>query len=401
MKANLANLIRPNNLDDFVCDKNKKFLFKSIIDNHDFRSFIFYGKPGTGKTTISYILAYALNATFDYFNAAIDKKEDLMVKLKNNDILIIDEIHRLNKDKQDILLPYLENDMITIYATTTENPYFKINPALRSRCSIIEINKPSNHDLEIVLSKIVKKDNIENKISQEIIEYLAIQANGDFRNAINNLELVMLLYKNKDLTLEEIKTVIPSLQFASDEKNDNHYDYLSAFHKSLRGSDCDAALYWATIIIKSGDFDGLFRRMICATYEDVGIANPNLAQQVMLAIEAYERLGLPEGYLPISNAIINICLSPKSNSAYLAISKARTLIEQGKIYDVPIHLKDAHYASASKLGHGIDYKYPHDYLNHYVKQNYLPEQLLNEKIYTSQNIGYEAKLKEYWEKIKK
>jgi len=243
MNKNLANLIRPNNLRGFICDNNLKIIFENIIKNNDLRSFIFYGPPGVGKTTISYILANSLNVSYTYFNAAIDKKDDLIHKLKLNKILIIDEIHRLNKDKQDILLPYLENDLITVYATTTENPYFKINPALRSRSSIIELKKPTKEQLIKYLENI-NNSKFNLNLDKKIYEYLALQSGLDFRVAINNLDLVNKLSKNKNLEIKDIQNIIPSIQFSSDKNGDNHYDYLSAFHKSLRGSDADAALYY-------------------------------------------------------------------------------------------------------------------------------------------------------------
>ena len=243
MNKNLANLIRPNNLRDFICDNNLKIIFENIIKNNDLRSFIFYGPPGVGKTTISYILANSLNVSYTYFNAAIDKKDDLIHKLKLNKILIIDEIHRLNKDKQNILLPYLENDLITVYATTTENPYFKINPALRSRSSIIELKKPTKEQLIKYLENI-NNSKFDLNLDKKIYEYLALQSGLDFRVAINNLDLVNKLSKNKHLEIKDIQNIIPSIQFSSDKDGDNHYDYLSAFHKSLRGSDADAALLW-------------------------------------------------------------------------------------------------------------------------------------------------------------
>ncbi|MCV3753280.1 replication-associated recombination protein A [Mycoplasma enhydrae] len=399
MKANLANLLRPLKLDNFVCSTEKKQLFESIIENKDFSSFIFYGKPGTGKTTIANILAYSINASYDYFNAAIDRKDDLLIKIKNNDILIIDEIHRLNKDKQDILLPYLENDKITIYATTTENPYFKINPALRSRCHIIELESPSKNVIVNQLNKIAIEKNIKWLEDKKNQEFIAVQSNSDFRSAINNVELINKLFTKGSITLETIKNIIPSIKFYSDNDGDGHYDLLSAFHKSLRGSDPDAALYWGLLILKTGDVDGLFRRMLCATYEDVGLANVNLGHQVLNAIEAFERLGLPEGYLPIGFAILNIALSPKSNSNYLAINRVKKLLEQGKIYEPPIHLKDAHYKSASQLGRGVGYKYPHDFDKNFVEQQYLPNELKNTSFFEYQNQGMEIKIKEYWKSI--
>ncbi|TPE57080.1 replication-associated recombination protein A [[Mycoplasma] falconis] len=400
MKSNLANLARPKRLKDFICDKYQRYLFEEIIQNNDLRSFIFYGTPGVGKTTIAYILAEELGVSYGYFNAATSDKKELVYLLDTCTILIIDEVHRLNKDKQDILLPFLENDKITVYATTTENPYHKLNPALRSRCSIINLQKPDSE----TIAKRLKEISLENNYNihdDKIFDFIAKQASGDFRSSINNLELVGILSTKKEIELSELKKIMPSVQFMSDQNGDAHYDYLSAFHKSLRGSDVDAALYWGFLIIKSGDFDGLFRRMICAAYEDVGMAKPSLPVEVHTAILSFERLGMPEGYLPIANAIINICLSPKSNSAYLAAQKVMSTLDQGGIYEVPKHLKDAHYKSAAKLGNGIGYLYPHNYKNHYIKQRYLPFALGEETFYEPQNLGYEKKINEYLEQLKK
>ncbi|MDP4042731.1 replication-associated recombination protein A [Mycoplasmopsis arginini] len=400
MKINLANQLRPTTLDNFICSDSKRKLFESIIKNKDYSSFIFYGKPGCGKTTIANILANEINGNYDFFNAAIDKKEDLLIKIKNNDILIIDEIHRLNKDKQDILLPYLEDGFITIYATTTENPYFKLNPALRSRAHIIEMDLPSLNDIKIRLSEIAKKEEMLWLENTDIQTFIAKQANGDFRSAINIVELISKLQNSKDITLDTIKKIIPSINFVSDKDGDNHYDLLSAFHKSLRGSDPDAALYWGLLILKSGNTDDLFRRMLCASYEDVGLANPMVGVQTLSAIEAFERLGLPEGYLSIGFAILNIALSPKSNSSYLAIEATKRILDSNFIFQPPNHLKDAHYSSAIKLNRGINYKYPHNFPNNWIEQQYLPSEIKSQEIYTYQNQGWEKKIKEYWNKIK-
>ncbi|ENY53776.1 replication-associated recombination protein A [Metamycoplasma alkalescens] len=401
MKINLASQLRPNNLDDFICSEAKKKLFQAIITNKDYSSFIFYGKPGTGKSTIANILANAINANYDLFNAAIDKKEDLIIKIKNNDILIIDEIHRLNKDKQDILLPYLEDGLITIYATTTENPYFKLNPALRSRAHIIEMDLPSKKDIKNKLKEIANTLNLNWLKKETLQDFIATQANQDFRAAINIVELINKLNFEKEITLEEIKEIIPTINFFSDKNGDNHYDLLSAFHKSLRGSDPDASLYWGFLILKSGNVDDLFRRMLAVAYEDIGLANPMVGMQTLAAIQTFERLGLPEGNLPIGFAILNLALSPKSNSSYLAIKNTNKILDANLIYEPPLHLKDAHYKSAYKLGRGINYKYAHDYLNNWVKQQYLPNELNNFVAYEFQNQGWEKKIKEYWEKIKK
>ncbi|MDD1359193.1 replication-associated recombination protein A [Metamycoplasma hyosynoviae] len=398
---NLANKLRPNSLEDFVCSPEHKILFENIIKNKNTSSFIFFGLPGVGKTTISFILAKAMKKSFDYFNAANETKENLITKLKNNEILIIDEIHRLNKDKQDILLYYLENSLIIVYATTTENPYFKVNPALRSRSFLIELKKPMQGQIKPLLKKYADSLKIKNKIDDEIYDYLELQSGFDWRVALNNFGLILTFSETKKIDLETVKKIIPALQFASDKDGENHYNYLSAFHKSLRGSDPDASLYYGFLLAKANDFDGLFRRMLCASYEDVGLANPHLATDVLAAIQAFERLGMPEGYLPIGYAILAIALSPKSNSVYKASSSAMQDIDSGKIYDVPNYLKDGHYKSAGKLNRGIGYKYPHDYPNHYISQTYLPRELKEKKYYNFNDKveGYEVKIKEYWKKV--
>ncbi|MGX9389102.1 AAA family ATPase [Mycoplasma sp. 327] len=398
MKLNLSNQLRPNNLDDFVCSKIKRNLFNSIIKNKDLSSFIFYGKPGCGKTTIASILANQMNVNYDFFNAAIDKKDDLLTKIKNNDILIIDELHRLNKDKQDILLPYLEDGFITIYATTTENPYFKIQPALRSRTHIIEMDFPTQQDIKKRLQQISIQMKFDWLKNVEIQDFIATQANGDFRGAINIVDLISKLSTSDNITLGKIKELVPSINFASDNNADNHYDLLSAFHKSLRGSDPDAALYWGLLILKTGDTSDLFRRMLCAAYEDVGLANPMVGPQTLAAIESFERLGLPEGYLPIGFAILNISLSPKSNSGYLAIQQTKKILERNLIYQPPYYLKEFNLSASFKKE---KYKYPHDYPYHWVQQQYLPNELINLKTYEYQGQGWEKKVKQYWEIVKK
>ena len=291
-----------------------------------------------------------------------------------------------------------------MYATTTENPYFKINPALRSRMLIVELKKPSHDEILEALKNTLTSNaaELEKYITNDILEHIAMQSGLDYRCALNNLELVCTLFsRNKNLKLDDIKSFLPSIQFAADKNGEEHYNYLSAFHKSLRGSDPDASLYYGFLIVKSGDFDGLFRRMLCATYEDVGLANVHLSAAINSAISAFERLGMPEGYLPIAYAILQIALSPKSNSAYLAASQVQRDLENGLIYDTPAFLKDSHYKSAKKLGRGNEYKYPHDYPNHYIKQKYLPNELNdNNRYYNYQLQGYEAKINEYWKIIK-
>ncbi|QJG67161.1 AAA family ATPase [Mycoplasma phocoenae] len=398
----LASKQRPNNIDDLLLEKPLINLFKKIIDSKDKRSFIFFGTPGTGKTTISLILAKEIsNNQYGVFNAATDSKQMLTTLIEKYSFIVIDEIHRLNKDKQDILLPSVENSALTIYATTTENPFFKVNPALRSRTNIIELKKPSTHALAQYLKNIVDSQNLFQYESNNIFDFFAKQANHDFRIAINNLDLISKIYTANNVTIEDLKIILPSTNIQIDQSGDDYYNLLSAFHKSMRGSDVDASLYYGFQLYKSEQFDSMFRRMICASYEDVGLAKPSVALDTVNAINAFERLGVAEGYLPIGFAIVNIALAPKSNSTFTATKKAINFIEAGNNYSVPLHLKDSHYASASKLKRGLGYKYPHDFENNWVKQKYLPEQCKNIWFYGEQINGYEYKIYEYWKKIKK
>ncbi|MEA4190874.1 MULTISPECIES: replication-associated recombination protein A [unclassified Mycoplasma] len=398
---NLANLIRPTKLEDIVGQKHVVKLLEKVIANKITTSFIFFGESGTGKTTSAMILANQLGLKYDLFNASVDNKDKLINILKNNDVIIIDEIHRLNKDKQDILLSYLEFDKIIVYATTTENPYFKVVPALRSRMQIVQFFKISEDEIAEKLNQIVKESFPNYLISMDVLKNLARFSSGDLRLSINNLHMLILCSDpGVEITKEQLKQVIPNINFYSDLNSSAHYNNLSAFHKSLRGSDVNAALYYGMLILKSGDVDGLFRRMICASYEDIGHASPNVNLRVLNAIEAFERLGMPEGKLPIAFAIIDIALAPKSNSTYIAIENTEQILDSGQIYQIPKHLRDSHYASAAKLGDGIDYKYPHNYWNNYVNQQYLPKELSKAEFYFAGLNENEQKYKKYWQKIK-
>ncbi|MEA4162575.1 replication-associated recombination protein A [Mycoplasma sp. 4404] len=398
---NLANLIRPTKLEDIVGQKHVVKLLEKVIANKITTSFIFFGESGTGKTTSAMILANQLGLKYDLFNASVDNKDKLINILKNNDVIIIDEIHRLNKDKQDILLSYLEFDKIIVYATTTENPYFKVVPALRSRMQIVQFFKISEDEIAEKLNQIVKESFPNYLISMDVLKNLARFSSGDLRLSINNLHMLILCSDpGVEITKEQLKQVIPNINFYSDLNSSAHYNNLSAFHKSLRGSDVNAALYYGMLILKSGDVDGLFRRMICASYEDIGHASPNVSLRVLNAIEAFERLGMPEGKLPIAFAIIDIALAPKSNSTYIAIENTEQILDSGQIYQIPKHLRDSHYASAVKLGDGVDYKYPHNYWNNYVNQQYLPKELSKAEFYFAGLNENEQKYKKYWQKIK-
>ncbi|WP_425411709.1 replication-associated recombination protein A [Mycoplasma buteonis] len=347
-------------------------------------------------------LAKDLNLSYGYFNASVDSKADLLKVLETKEVVIVDEIHRLNKDKQDILLSYLEFDKIIVYATTTENPYFKVNPALRSRMQILQFYKLTENEIVKGLRNILVKNYPKINISDERLLDLARFSAGDFRLSINNLQMLSFLENdNEEVTQQDLKTIIPNINFYSDKDASAHYNNLSAFHKSLRGSDVDASLYYGFLILRTGDVDSLFRRMLCVAYEDVGLASANVALRVLNAIESFERLGLPEGKLAISNAIIDLALAPKSNSAYEAMQQVEAVLDNGQIYEIPKHLKDAHYKSATKLGDGIGYKYPHDNKQtHYIEQQYLPKKLLNTKFYVPANNNFEKGYEEYWNKIK-
>ncbi|UUD35147.1 replication-associated recombination protein A [Mycoplasmopsis caviae] len=392
---NLANEIRPKKLDDIVGQKNVVTLLKEIVKNNATTSFIFFGESGTGKSSAAFALANDLKLRNGYFNATINNKNDLIKIIESNDIIIIDEIHRLNKDKQDILLSYLEFDKIIVYATTTENPYFRINPALRSRMQILQFTKLSEEDIMIGLKKIINTYYPKFKIKDNILKILIKNSAGDYRSCINNLQILTLLNKDKEVNEEDLKTLIPNINFYSDRESSAHYNNLSAFHKSLRGSDVDAALYYGALILKTGDYLGLFRRLTAATYEDVGLADPNLPMRVEAAFSAVERLGFPEAYLPLYYIIISVAIAPKSNSVYKAISKVEPFIDQGNIYEIPKHLKDAHYKSAQKLGDGLGYKYPHDFPNHWVKQDYMPKNIADKKFFTPSSNDSPNLLKYY------
>ncbi|EIN14892.1 ATPase, AAA family [Mycoplasmopsis agalactiae 14628] len=396
---NLANELRPKTLDDIIGQKSVVELLKRVASDKIYSSFIFFGESGTGKTSAAVALANDLGLKYDYFNASVNSKAELVKMLADNDVLIIDEIHRLNKDKQDILLSYLEFDKIIIYATTTENPYFRVNPALRSRMQILQFTKLSEQEMFEGIKHNLKKHFTDYQMDESTIKVFVKLSNGDYRSCLNNLQILTLMTKSKQISLDDIKKFVPNISFYSDENSFAHYNNLSAFHKSLRGSDVDAALYYGAIIVKSGDLQGLFRRLIACSYEDVGLADPNLQIRVKNAIDCAEMLGLPEARLPIFYAIISVALAPKSNSVYEAIQNVEGYIDQGNIYDVPKFLRDGHYASAVKLGDSIGYKYPHDFPNHFVKQEYLPKEAKGKQFFFSKETD-SKKIAEYYKFVK-
>ena len=374
----LANALRPKKLSDVIGQEHlvgKDKILTNLVRNKRIFSMILYGPPGIGKTSIANAITEELGVKHRFLNAVVNNKKDFEIvfeetKIYGNIVLVVDEIHRLNKDKQDLLLPMLENGLITLIGLTTSNPYHKINPAIRSRCQIFELLPLTKEDIIKGIKKACKNlDDI--KIKQDAINLIATMANGDFRFALNLLEVAYYSTSDKIISLDVIKAINTKASNPMDEDETGHYDVLSAFQKSIRGSDVNAALHYLARLISSGDLDSIYRRMSVIAYEDIGLANPNMGVRVDACINACERLGLPEARIPLGNMVIDLCLSPKSNSGHVALDLAIKDIEDGNIGKVPAHI------NAQAFG----YKYPHDYPHGKVEQQYLPDKLINEKYY--------------------
>jgi len=372
----LANKLRPKNLKDVIGQKHlvgDGKVISNLIKSGKIFSMILYGKPGIGKTSIASAIINELNIRSKFLNATTNNKADFDIaieeaKMYGEMILVVDEIHRMNKDKQDILLPHIESGLIILIGITTSNPYHKINPAIRSRCSIYELKELSDEDIIEGLHLAIK-ELPEIKIDEEAIKYIATLANGDFRSAINTLEISYYASNNHIISIDNIKNVNNKPVFFHDKNEDGHYAVLSAFQKSIRGSDVDASLHYLARLLVAGDLDSICRRLSVIAYEDIGLANPGMGPKVMAAIEAAELVGLPEAIIPLGVVVTELALSPKSNSAYLAINEAINDINKGLSGSVPRHL----------INPSQDYLYPHNYKNDYVEQTYLPEKLKNKK----------------------
>ena len=367
-----------------------------MVDNQKIFSFILYGNPGIGKTSIANALVNDIKCNYRFLNAVINNKKDFDIaieeaKMYDGLVLIIDEIHRMNKDKQDILLPCLENGLITLIGLTTSNPYHKINPAIRSRCQIFKLEKLDTNDIKDGLKKATKHEDIKDiKIDNKTLSYISEISGGDLRYALNLLEVSYYFNKDHKVDIDTIKKINNKPNFFHDKNEDGHYDVLSGLQKSIRGSDVDAALHYLARLLKAEDLDSIYRRLSVIVYEDIGLANPSLGPKLDSAINASERVGLPEARIILSNIVIEMALSPKSNSAYHAISKALNDLETKDIKEMPSYLKSPYKG----------YKYPHDYKNSYVKQQYLPEGIKNEKYYLPKNSSnYEKVLGEVKNKL--
>lgn len=420
----LASRLRPKTLDQVVGQEHiigkDKLLYRAIKADK-ISSIIFYGPPGTGKTTLAKVIANTTSADFMQLNATVAGKkdmEDVVAKAKQNmamsgrkTILFVDEIHRFNKGQQDYLLPFVEDGTVVLIGATTENPYFEVNSALISRSIVFELHPLSVENIKTLILRAVndKTDGMgiyNGVIDDDAVMFLAEISNGDARTALNAVELGILTTDPAQdgkihITLEVAQQCVQKRALKYDKSGDNHYDTISAFIKSMRGSDPDAAVYYLSRMLYAGEsVDFISRRILICAAEDVGMANPQALVVANAAAQAVHQVGMPEAQIILSEAVIYVASSPKSNSACNAIFAANEVVRSTVTAKVPVHLQDAHYKGSAKLGHGIGYKYAHDYPNHYVKQQYLPDGLEDIRFYEPGDLGYEVEVKNYFKKIK-
>ena len=399
MNKPLALKLTPTTIDEVIGQKHllgEGKILRNLVNNKRIFSMILYGKPGIGKTTIATTIVKDLDVRYRFLNATMNNKKDFdtvveEAKMYDGIVLIMDEIHRLNKDKQDLLLPQLESGLITLIGMTTSNPYHKINPAIRSRCQIFELKDLTTDDIVEGLKRAIKHPDLEGiKIKDEALKYIAGLAGSDLRFAYNLLEMAFYSSSDKKVTLSLLKNINNKPVIISDKDESGHYDLLSAFQKSIRGSDVDAALHYLARLIEIEDLDSIYRRMSVIAYEDIGVANPDIGPRVMAAIHASELVGLPEARIPLSEIIVEMALSPKSNTAHIALDKALEDVRTGRCDDIPDTIKI----------HSNIYKYPHDYPNNFVVQQYLPNNLKNKKYYIPKDTSpNERMLKQIKEKL--
>ena len=395
MQELLSNLLKPKTLNDIVGQKHlvgDNKILNNMVKNNKLFSFILTGKSGSGKNSIANALVNDLNQNYRYFNAVIHSKKDLDIifeeaKLYKNLILIADEFHRLNKAKQDLFLPYIENNLITIIILTSQNPYFSINPAIRSRCQIFKLEELNENDILEGINKAIS--HLENiSITEEAKKMISKLSNGDLRFAYNLLEVAYYYDEKHNITENLIKEINPESNKFLDKNEDSYYDLLSALQKSIRGSDVDASIYYLALLIERGDIESILRRLIVIAYEDISLANPTMGIKVMAAYQNAITVGLPEARNILSQIVIEMALSVKSNSSYKAIDEALNLIKL-KDYGVNPNIKI----------HTTTYKYPHDYKNNFVNQEYLPTEIKNKKFYIPKTYGFEKNIKSYYDFI--
>ena len=394
----LAMKLRPNTLEEVIGQEHligKDKVLYNLIKNKKLFSMILYGKPGIGKTTIALMIVNELGLRYKVLNAVINNKKDFDIaveeaKMNHGLILIMDEIHRLNKDKQDLLLPFLESGLITLIGMTTSNPYHAINPAIRSRCQLYELKELSDNDIRKGIKRLIDKNVLEGlTLNDEAIDYIIKVSSSDLRFAYNLIEVAYYASSDKKIDIDLLKNICNKPNIFHDKNEDGYYDVISALQKSIRGSDVNASLHYLARLINAGDLDIIIRRLSVIAYEDIGLANPSIGPKLDAVINAVLRLGLPEASIPLASIVIEMALSPKSNSAVLAINNALNDVISAHCGNVPEHIKTT----------SPNYKYPHDYPNHFVKQEYLPENIRNRKYYNPQNNINELKYKEVLKKI--
>lgn len=409
--------MRPNTIDDIIGQTHlvgPRGIIRRMVEAKRLSSMILYGPPGIGKTSIAQAIAGSTNVKFRQLNAVTNSKKDMQLiaeeaKMSGQVILLLDEIHRLDKGKQDFLLPHLEKGSIILIGATTSNPYHAINPAIRSRTQIFELYPHGDNEVKQALTRALNDDvngygDKHIQIDDDAVSHFVQSAAGDIRTALNALELAILSAQDDPvhITLQDAKDCLQKPSFNFDADGDMHYDIMSAFQKSIRGSDVDASLHYLARLIEGGDLPTISRRLLVISYEDVGLASPGAGARTLAAIESAERLGFPEARIPLAQAVIELCLSPKSNSGISAIDHALKDVKTGKVGAIPKHLKDAHYLGAKDLGNGVGYKYPHSFESGYVVQQYLPDTLKHKQYYEPKTTSKaEQQFKQIYDNIKR
>lgn len=417
MERPLADRIRPKEVKDIIGQEHilgKGKILNRIIETGFTPNMIFYGPSGVGKTTLAYIIAEMTNKRFHKLNATTDSTKDIKEVINeintfmgyNGILLYIDEIHHFPKRTQQILLEFMENGQITLIGSTTENPYFYVFKAILSRATVIEFKPLENKDILLGLERaidLLRKEYNYKSINAErdALEIISNSSQGDLRRAINVLELIIKTSSKNEVNItKELASQLTQNNFTYDRDGDKHYDIISAFQKSIRGSDPDAALLYLGMLVKAGDLATIIRRLLVIAAEDIGLAYPQGISIVKACTDAAQQLGFPEAQIPLAEAVILLATAPKSNSAVMGISSALNALDNYNIGDIPTHLRDGHYQGAQDLGRMEGYKYPHDYPHHYVKQQYMPKSLLNKKFYIPGSNKFEGSIEKYWEEIK-
>ena len=410
MPDNLAIRMRPKNINQVIGQKHlvgEGKIIRRMVEANRLSSMILYGPPGIGKTSIASAIAGTTKFAFRTFNATVDSKKRLQeiaeeAKFSGGLVLLLDEIHRLDKTKQDFLLPLLENGLVIMIGATTENPFFSVTPAIRSRLQIFELEPLTNDDIkqaiQTALTDTERGFDFPVQLDDDALDFIATSTNGDLRSAFNSLDLAVLSTSAdnsgvRHITLDIMENSLQKSYITMDKDGDGHYDVLSALQKSIRGSDVNASLHYAARLIEAGDLPSLARRLTVIAYEDIGLANPDAQIHTVTALEAAQKIGFPEARILIANIVIDLALSPKSNSAIVAIDQALSDLRQNGNLPIPRHLRDGHYAGSKELENAQDYKYPHNYPGNWVQQDYLPEKIKNADYFTpNENGKYERAL---------